>query len=268
VTEVFEEDSAPWDGEGPASFQIRIDSYAGPIELLHELVKKRKLDIAAVSVLEVVDQFVDFVGAARDLQLDVRAEWLAFAAELVYLKSCHLMPPENADERQKAEASLEEKALMLRRQDLVLETAKFLAGRRRLGRDWFGRGGSTEFDGPRAVAGARSDQQSLFAACAADLRRAAPPAIPALEPYDLRQVDEAKERLERLFDRARGWLRFEDVLPPAFAEGRRRSEAASHFVAALELAKMGVLDFRQDQLFGPLWLRACEPDPAGEADAA
>jgi hypothetical protein len=31
---------------------------------------------------------------------------------------------------------------------------------------------------------------------------------------------------------------------------------------------MGVLDFRQDELFGPLWLRACEPDPAGEADAA
>jgi segregation and condensation protein A len=258
LAEAFHEDEVPWHGEGPASFQIRIESYAGPIELLHELVKKRKLSIGIVSVLEVVEQFVDFVATARDLHLDVRAEWLAFAAELVYLKSCQLMPPENVDERRKADASLEEKALMLRRQDLVVETAGFLSTRRRLGRDWFGRGGSSEFDGPRAMAGARSDQQALFAACAADLRRAAPPMIPALEAYDLRQVDEAKERLERLFERARGWLRLEDTLPPPASEGRHRSETASHFVAALELARMGTLDFRQDELFGPIWLRACE----------
>jgi len=267
LAEAFDEDEAPWHGEGPASFQVRIESYAGPIELLHELVKKRKLSIAAVSVLAVVDQFVDFVATARDLQLDVRAEWLAFAAELVYLKSCQIMPPENVDERRKADASLEEKALMLRRQDLVIETAGFLTSRRRLGRDWFGRGGSSEFDGPRAMAGARSDQQALFAACAADLRRAAPPMIPALEPYDLRQVDEAKERLERLFDRARGWLRLEDVLPLPSSEGRHRSETASHFVAALELARMGSLEFRQDELFGPIWLRACEPAIEEEAVA-
>lgn len=268
MADQFEEDEAPWRGDGPASFQVRIDAYDGPIELLYELVKKQKRDIATVSVLDVVDQFVDFVATGRDLNLDVRAEWLALAAELVYLKSCRIMPPENVEERRKAEASLEEKNLMLLRRDLVVRTAEFLAGRRRLGRDWYGRGGTSEFDGPRAVAGARSDQQALFSACAADLRRAAPPLIPAFEPYDLRQVDEAKERLVRLFERARGWHRLEDVLPPPASESRHRSETASHFVAALELARTGALDFRQDELFGPFWLRPAEAEaPPAEAGA-
>jgi segregation and condensation protein A len=59
-----------------------------------------------------------------------------------------------------------------------------------------------------------------------------------------------------------GWRTLRDMLPSGGGTLRRRSEAATHFVAMLELARTGKLEFRQEESMGAIWIRRAEPSDA------
>jgi segregation and condensation protein A len=76
------------------SYRVRIESFEGPFDLLLALVSEQKIDIGAISVSEVADQYLSYVDVMHDLDMDVASDFLVVAATLLSLKAASLLPEE------------------------------------------------------------------------------------------------------------------------------------------------------------------------------
>lgn len=76
------------------SYRVKIESFEGPFDLLLALVSEQKIDIGAISVSEVADQYLGFVEVMRELDMDVASDFLVVAATLLALKAASLLPEE------------------------------------------------------------------------------------------------------------------------------------------------------------------------------
>src|SRR4028119_1653239 len=83
---------------------LRLDGFEGPLDLLLELARSQKVDLERISILSLVDQFIAVVEQARRVRLEIAADWLVMAAWLAWLKSRLLLPPEEAEPEEDAEA--------------------------------------------------------------------------------------------------------------------------------------------------------------------
>jgi segregation and condensation protein A len=254
---------------GPAeaeAFILDLDGYEGPIDLLLALARAQKLDLARISILALADQYLDFIAAQRRLDLAVAAEYLVMAAALAWLKSCLLLPPPPKDE----EAAPAELAETLRHRLAMLEAMQS-AGSRLMtrplcGRDVFLRGAPEEIGAtpaPRRQVGL----YELLRAYADNRRRRAVPVL-AIAPSAYHSIDDALQRFARLLGRLADWRELSSFLPVvAGGDAFRRSAVAATFAAALELARAGRLQLRQDQAFGPIWLRRRGSDAEAAMEA-
>src|SRR3954469_2694478 len=80
------------DAETTETLQIEIDGWEGPLDLLLALARNQKVDLRAISILELVEQYLAFVNEARALRLELAGDYLVMAAWLAYLKSALLLP--------------------------------------------------------------------------------------------------------------------------------------------------------------------------------
>ena len=94
----FEADRAP----GEPAFTVDVEGFEGPLDLLLELARRQKVDLARISILELADQYLAFVEAARKLRLELAADYLVMAAWLAYLKSRLLLPAPPKEEAEDA----------------------------------------------------------------------------------------------------------------------------------------------------------------------
>jgi segregation and condensation protein A len=232
---------------------LNLDGWEGPLDLLLNLARAQKVDLAQISILELVDQYILYVGEARALKLELAADYLVMAAWLAYLKSCLLLPKDP-----EADPSPEEVAwrlqMRLQRLDAMREAGARLMARDRLGRDVFARGAP---EGLRLVRKSawQASPFDLFAAYGLVKARTQPP-MHVVHARSVMTLDEAIERVGRMIGMAIEWTALEDFLPPTGDPQLLRSALASSFVAALELARKGRLDLDQDGAFAPLRLRA------------
>ena len=120
---------------------VTVDGFEGPLDLLLTLARNQKVDIAKISILKLADQYLEFIEAAKRINLELAADYLVMAAWLAYLKSRLVLPQEKGSD---GEPSADEMATRLRwrlqRLDAMRAAATRLMGRERLGRDVFGRG--------------------------------------------------------------------------------------------------------------------------------
>src|ERR1700683_824130 len=79
-------------GAGEPAFKVDLDGFEGPLDLLLELARRQKVDLVRISILELANQYLAFVEAARELRLELAADYLVMAAWLAYLKSRLLLP--------------------------------------------------------------------------------------------------------------------------------------------------------------------------------
>src|SRR3954454_23115231 len=118
---------------------LDLDGWEGPLDLLLTLARSQKVDLARISILALVEQYLAFIADAKKLKLEIAADYLVMAAWLAYLKSCLLLPKEG-----EADPSPEELAmrlqLRLQRLSAMREAGARLLARDRLGRDVFARG--------------------------------------------------------------------------------------------------------------------------------
>ena len=243
-------DSASRDGD---ELNLSLDGWEGPLDLLLNLARAQKVDLAQISILQLVEQYLTYLNEARALKLEIAADYLVMAAWLAYLKSCLLLPKDP-----EADPSPEEIALRLQmrlqRLDAMRECGARLLGRDRLGRDVFERGAP---EGLRLVR--KSDWQAttfeLFAAYGAVKARSSPP-MHVVHARSVMTLDEAIDRVGRMLGIAVEWTAIEAFLPDTDDPLLRRSALASSFLAALELARRGQLDIAQDEPFATLRLRA------------
>jgi segregation and condensation protein A len=232
---------------------LTLDGWEGPLDLLLSLARVQKVDLAQISILQLVEQYLAYLNEARALKLEIAADYLVMAAWLAYLKSCLLLPKDP-----EADPSPEEIALRLQmrlqRLDAMREAGARLLGRDRVGRDVFLRGAP---EGLRLVR--KADWQvrdfDLFAAYGAVRARSAP-AMHVIHPRAVMTLEEALERVGRMIGAAIDWTTLESFLPSTQDPQFRRSSLASSFLAALELARRGKLDIAQDEPFAPIKLRA------------
>ncbi len=70
-----------------AAFVVDVDGFEGPLDLLLELARRQKVDLARISILALVEQYLAFIDEARRLRLELAADYLVMAAWLAYLKS-------------------------------------------------------------------------------------------------------------------------------------------------------------------------------------
>ena len=80
------------------SLKVKIDNYSGPLEVLLDLAKSQKVDLANISVTQLADQFIEFINSAKKINLDLASEYLLMATWLTYLKSKLLLPQTDEDD--------------------------------------------------------------------------------------------------------------------------------------------------------------------------
>ncbi len=232
---------------------LDLDGWEGPLDLLLTLARAQKVDLAKISILALVEQYLVFIADARKLRLEIAADYLVMAAWLAYLKSCLLLPRDPA-----VDPSAEELAtrlqLRLQRLQAMREAGARLIARDRLGRDVFVRSAPEGLKLVRRAAW-QADLYDLIAAYGI-VRARAEPSVHVITRRPVMTLDEAIHRLEAMVGARVGWSVLEAYLPETGDAEFRRSALASSFVAALELARLGKLTLRQDGLFEPLYVRA------------
>jgi segregation and condensation protein A len=251
---------------GEPAFTVDLDGFEGPLDLLLELARRQRVDLARISILALAEQYLEFVEAARKLRLELAADYLVMAAWLAFLKSRLLLPAAPQPTDQDASALAEALARRLRALAAIRKAGEFLLNRPRLGRDFFARGEPEPIETSRRVSYA-ANLYDLLAAYARQAQRHALARV-RFKTREVWSLAEARQALTRLIGGQSDWTAFDDFLLQACADaGMRRSARASAFSASLELAREGKLEIRQQRAFAPLWLRARDPGPAEELAA-
>ena len=251
---LFEDPDLPASSDSAGDrLHVDVDGWEGPLDLLLALARSQRVDLKQISILRLVEQYLAFVEQARGLSIELAADYLVMAAWLALLKSALLLPRDPEADPNPEELAMR---LNLRLQRLLAmrESGSRLLARDRLGRDVFRRGAP---EGLRVVR-RRAWDASLFELMQAygQVQARTRPALHVVANRRVMTLDAALERLASLLGMAVDWQALSDFLPPEWSGELRRSALASSFVAALELARTGKADIRQDETFAPLYVRA------------
>lgn len=237
---------------------VDVEGFEGPLDLLLALARTQKVDLAKISVLALAQQYLDFIGEARRLRLEVAADYLVMAAWLAFLKSKLLLPSEPSEEGEPTGAELAALlAFRLKRLHAMREASARLMTRKRLGRDVFARGL------PEPI---RITRKSTYDANVYDLLKAysqqrSRTAVHSLrmKPRTVWSLKEARDELERLLGIDLDWAPLDRLLAEFLVEPElRRTALASGFTATLEMTREGKLEIRQAKSFAPLLVRRRE----------
>ena len=247
-------DRARWDADA-GRLVVDLDGYEGPLDMLLALARNQKVDLARISILQLADQYLAFIEHARDLRLEIAADYLVMAAWLAYLKSRLLLPEPPAEDEPSGEQIAEALAFQLRRLEAMRVAGAKLMGRPLLGRDVFARGAP---EGVRTIAHPIYEVSSFDLLRAyADHRRRTSPERLTVELSKMHTIDQAMRRLTKLLGGPRRWRTLASFLPPGIEPSLLlRSALAATFAASLELARQGRVSLRQSGDFAPIYLRA------------
>lgn len=232
---------------------LALDGWEGPLDLLLNLARAQKVDLAQISILQLVEQYLAYLAEARALKLEIAADYLVMAAWLAYLKSCLLLPKDPEQDPSPEEIALRLQ-MRLQRLDAMREAGARLLGRDRVGRDVFLRGAP---EGLRLIRKAAWQVRDfdLFAAYGV-VRARTQPAMHVVHARSVMTLEEALDRVGRMIGEALDWTFLESFLPSTQDPQLRKSALASSFLAILELAKRGRLHFLQDEAFAPIQVKA------------
>lgn len=253
------------EAEGADAFHVDLDGYEGPLHLLLELARRQKVDLRRVSILTLAEQYLDFIAAAREKRIDLAADYLLMAAWLAYLKSRLLLPKpgKETEDAPDSEEMATQLAFRLKRLDAMRDAVDALLGGPILGARVFLRGMPRQ---PRVVRHTEYDTTlwHMTQAFGAIRQRRAKAAPHRVEVQGILPLEQARDRLRGLSLRLADWLSLDRIgaeLQPATGDIPAASVRASVFSAALELARDGDVDLRQDAHFAPIYLRGAGPRP-------
>jgi segregation and condensation protein A len=234
---------------------VDVGGFEGPLDLLLELARQHKVDLAQVSILELANQYLAFIDKAQKLRLDVAGDYLVMAAWLAYLKSRLLIPAPPSAEEGAPQDMAARLAFRLQRLQAMRDAAAKIMERAQLGRDVYVRGE------PQALV---VDVQREYSDTLIDLLKAYADRRQrkvVRQTYTVKRqltwsIKEAREALERLVGAMDEWGTFDMWLERYLStKETRRSVRASSFTASLELARDGQIELRQSEAFDPIYMR-------------
>lgn len=250
---------------------LDIDGFEGPIDVLLELARNQKVDLAQISILQLARQYLSFVERAKQLDLELAAEYLVMAAWLAYLKSRLLLPKEETAENEPSAAEMAEALqFQLRRLEAMQDAAEKLKNRPQLGEAVFPRGCPEGL----VIKSHTVWDISLYDMLKTygEIHRRKDNSKYDFPVFNLMSTEDAVERLGRMLGQLpkkglhSAWATLESFLPEGIKDKLfGRSALASTLTASLELAKQGALEIRQDGLFRPIYMRGLARDEKMES---
>ena len=232
-------------------FALRLPAFEGPLDLLLHLIEREELDVTAVSLLAVTEQYLAHLRAADRIDLGRLADFIAIGARLLLLKSRALLPREPGEEGDTGAAGDDAEALVaaLREYRRFRELAEELRAQGEAGRSY-----RREAAPPAVPLGSGLDGvplEALTAAFRGVLDRIAEAQAAAAPPLARERV-RLRDRIELLAARleADPSLSFRRVLEHASS----RLQVVVDFLAVLELIKVGFLEATQPDAFGDIAL--------------
>ena len=239
------------------TFVVDIDGYEGPLDLLLALVRDHKLDLAQISILDLAQQYLDFIEQVRRLRLEIAADYLVMAAWLAFLKSKLLLPAEDGEGEPTGEELAAQLAHRLRRLEAMRDAGAKLFNRNRLGRDFFARGMP---EGIRLVRNSEYDANiyDLLKAYSNQRQRTAIDTI-HFSARPVWSIQDARERLEVILGTSLDWAPIDELIMQFLEDPQmKRTVLASSLSASLELTREGLAELRQKKAFAPLYVRKRE----------
>ena len=254
-TDSFEEDRPDYDADGAERLLIDIDGFEGPIDVLLSLARDQKVDLTRISILALAEQYLEFIAQARQLRMELAADYLVMAAWLAYLKSRLLLPAPPGDEEPSGAEMAAILAFQLQRLEAMRNAGTRLFERPLLDQAFFKRG-ETE---PLKFENRASFEVTLYDVLRAYARQHARQEGSSLRiaPTELYSIEDALNRLKTLIGDLPDWTVLSSFLPSGLKDVLLvRSALASTFVATLELARNGRIEIQQSHPYAPVYIRA------------
>lgn len=233
-------------------YQVKIEQFEGPFDLLLELVEAKKLPLAEISLAKITDQFVEHIKSLGDRDLREITDFLVVASRLLLLKSRELVPS-SADEEIADEGDFGSLERQLRLYQIFRRVARLLARIERSGPRFYGR---ESFLGYKAVfyfpenlnprAGGTAILQKTIEELITGITL--PQKIPQAELMELVSLEQCLAELTKICATQK-YLDFSQ-----FLGSRRTEERLVHFLGALELVRAGKVEAEQKKNFGTIML--------------
>ena len=232
---------------------INIPNYSGPLEVLLDLAKAQKVDLAEISITELADQFLEFIKSQKNLNLETASEFLLMATWLAYLKSKLLLPEDDQDDFKALEVA-EKLKLQLKKLELIRILSDQMLKKKRLGVHIFTRG---------MKGGIRSIKTPVYNISLYDLLKTYSNiqmqktfqniTIPKLPVFTTEEgIKQIRNNLNKLSD----WKNLIELIPSFYSDNKmKRTGIAGIFAASLELVKEGVISVSQKKIFERLLIK-------------
>ncbi len=238
---------------------VDVKGYEGPLDLLLDLARKQKVDLSNISVLELAEQYLDFIEKVRESRIDIAADYLVVAAWLAYLKSRLMLPKTNFDDEPSGEMMAAMLQFRLKRLEAMREAGEKLINRPRLNRQIFARGEPEQIN---------IIQKQIFDVtlydllkCYADHKEKNIEINYILKARNVWSLQKARNILQRLIGDNMNWIALDKYLVEYLAKKEDRTTIiASSFSASLELAREGHLEIKQAKPFAQILLRRRKTD--------
>ena len=235
---------------------VDLDGFEGPLDLLLTLSRSQKLDLMKISILQLAEQYLEFVEKARTLKIELAADYLVMAAWLAFLKSRLLLPPDVDENEPSGEELAAHLAFQLERLQAMRDAAAQLMARDQMGRNFFARGIEEKVEKIKRVKYEASLLEVIQAYARIKTKDDFRPFV--MDRDKVYTIEQALERMRGLIGYTIGWIDIYSFLPDGWtsSKSRIRAATASTFAATLELAKSGDLELRQSDSFGPIQFKS------------
>ena len=238
------------------SISIDIPNYSGPLEVLLDLAKSQKVDLANISITKLADQFLFYIKDSSSLNLEEASEYLVMATWLAYLKS-KLLLPETEEDDFKASEVAEKLKLQLKKLALIRLLSSQMLEKKRIGVNIFYRG---------MKGGIRSINTPIYNVNLYELLKAYStlqmqkafkviniPKLPILSTEE--GIKQIKNNLHKIED----WKELNLLIPNHFSSKKmKKTGIAGIFAASLELTKQGVINIMQKKIFDKLLIKKAD----------
>tara|TARA_X000001036_G_scaffold415420_1_gene431549 strand:- start:8982 stop:9716 length:735 start_codon:yes stop_codon:yes gene_type:complete len=235
--------------------QISIDipNYNGPLEVLLDLAKTQKVDLAEISITKLADQFLNYIKSQKNLNLETASEFLLMATWLAYLKSKLLLPEDSEDDFKALEVA-EKLKLQLKKLELIRLLSDQMLQKKRLGIHIFNRG---------MKGGIRSINTPVYNVSLYELLKTYSNiqmqktfqsiSIPKLPVFT---TEEGMKHIKNNLESIKEWKNIMDLIPKFYSENKmKRTGIAGLFAASLELTREGIVSISQKKIFEKLMVK-------------
>ena len=239
---------------------VDVDGFEGPLDLLLSLSRAQKVDLRKISVLDLAVQYLGFIEKARELRIELAADYLVMAAWLAFLKSRLLLPPDPTMAGPTGDELAAHLAFQLERLQAMRDAAAKLMARDRLGRDRFVRGVTEDVTRRKTFTYSANLLDLMQGYARIRTRDDFRPFV--MDRDSVFTMEQALQRMRGLIGFTGHWTDILSYLPDGWTDDpkKRRSATASTFAASLELAKEGKIVIRQDEIFSPIQIKRADRD--------